>query len=341
MTIAIDAMGGDFAPRNPVRGAIQAVKENDVSVILVGDELAVKHELDQCSGYDPSKVEIVHASQVVEMGESAVHALRSKKDSSMRVAYNLHKQGDVNAVVSAGHSGAMLAIGKFVLKSIKGIERPCISALLPTKDKDGKVLLLDAGANLDCHPELLLEFAILGDVYSEHIHHVDNPRIGLLNIGGEPGKGNEVSKATYELLQNSSLNFIGNIEGKEFFNGHVDVVVTDGFAGNILLKSVQGAASFIKTILKDEIESSFTSKIGALFMSSTFKALKKRTDYAEFGGAPLLGLRGVGVVCHGNSNEAAIQFGVKFAHWASQANMVSRVEEKLHSNQELLQNNSL
>ncbi|MGK0289969.1 MAG: glycerol-3-phosphate acyltransferase PlsX [bacterium] len=334
MTIALDVMGGDFAPQHPIQGAISALKELSLKkIVLVGDEAEIKKELNRYE-FDASKIEIVHATQVVEMNESVVDALRIKKDSSMRVAYNLHKSGDVDGVISAGNSAAMLAIGKFVLKTIKGIDRPCISAFLPTIKPRGRVLLVDAGANMDCSPKHLLQFAFLGDVYAEYIHSIPHPRIGLLNVGAEEGKGNELVKETYHLLKKSSLNFIGNIEGKEFFYGDVDVVVTDGFSGNVLLKSAQGASKLITTILKEEINKSFFAKAGSTLLSRSLHRLKERTYYAGFNGAPLLGLRGVGVVCHGNSSPEAIQHGIQFCEWASQANMAQRVEEKILENQE-------
>ena len=325
MAIAIDAMGGDLYPKIPVLGAIKAVNEKKIPVVLVGDEPEIKKELDKCS-YNKKLVEIVHTTEIVGMDEHVASALRTKKNSSMRVCYDLHKKGDVKGVVSAGNSGAMLAIGRFVLKTIKGIDRPCISALLPSIKE--KVLLVDAGANMDCSPENLLQFAILGDVYMEHIHQRVNPRIGLLNVGAEEGKGDERTKSAYDLLKNSSLNFVGNIEGKEFFNGDIDIVVTDGFAGNILLKSVQGAANFVKDILEEEIRKSTISKLGALLMMPALKGIKKRTYYAEYGGAPLLGLKGNGIVCHGKSNPDALLFGINFAKWAADANLVERMEEK-------------
>lgn len=332
MTIAVDAMGGDFAPKEPVKGAIEAVNELGIPVVLVGDESAIKKELSGLK-FEASKVDIRHTTQVVTMEDQAVVALRTKKDSSMRVAYNLHKEGRVDGVVSAGHSGSMLAMGKFVLKTVPGIDRPCISALMPSlKDK---ILLLDAGANMDCSANNLLQFAILGDVYMEYIHNVKNPRIGLLNIGSEEGKGNQLVKYTYELLKKSSLNFTGNIEGKEFFNGGFDVVVTDGFAGNVLLKSVQGSASFIKGLIKQEVGKSLFSKIGAALMYGAFKNLKKKTDYSEYGGAPLLGLKGVSIVCHGSSNANAVKNAVKFAQWAADANVVNKMEDKISKNIEL------
>ena len=334
MAIAIDVMGGDFAPKIPVRGAVKTVNEEEIDLVLVGDQNAIKKELDLCK-FDARKINIVHANQSIDMHESALQALRFKKDSSMRLAYDLHKNGEVEGVVSAGHSGAMLAIGKFVLKTIKGIDRPCISALLPSNKS--QVLLLDAGANLDCQPFHLLQFAIMGDVYAKHILHISNPKIRLLNIGEERTKGNELAKDTYELLsQCESINFLGNLEGKAFFNGETDVVVTDGYPGNIFLKSVQGAANFVGDILEEEIEKSILSKLGALLMKPVFKNMKTRINYASYGGAPLLGLRGVGVVCHGSSNVDAIQFAIRFANWASEAKMVSKVEEVIHQNQEHL-----
>lgn len=337
MTIAVDAMGGDLFPGNPVLGALKAVNEKNINIILVGDEKVIKRELEGCR-YNAGKVEIVHASQFVGMDEPVRSAMRSKRDSSMRVCYNLHKKGDAKGVVSAGNSGAMLAIGKFVLRTIPGIDRPCISALLPSI-KQKKVLLVDAGANMDCTPENLFQFAILGDVYMQHIHTVKNPRIGLLNIGAEEGKGDERSREAYKLLKESSMNFVGNIEGKEFFDGDLDIVVTDGFSGNVLLKSVQGAAKFVTRALKQEIEQSFSSKIGALMMKKAFDGLKKRTDYAEFGGAPLLGLKGNSIVCHGGSNPEALLFGINFANWAAEARLVERMEEKILEYREDLDKN--
>lgn len=335
MPIAIDAMGGDFAPRNPVRAAIKAVNEDGIDAVLVGDEAAIKQELDKGGKYDARKIEIHHTTQVVEMDESAVVALKRKKDSSMRVAYNLHKEGRVGGVVSAGHSGAMLSFGHFVLRPIKGIDRPCISALLPSMK--GRVLLLDAGANLECESKHLIQFALLGSVYMRYIHSVNSPRISLLNVGSEEGKGHDLVKRTYEALQNSSLNFVGNVEGKNFFLGEVDVVVTDGFSGNVLLKSVQGAANFVTHVLREEVEKSFISKLGAALMNQTFKKMKKRINYAEYGGAPLLGLKGVGIVCHGNSNPEAIQSGIRFAKWAEDVSLVTKMEEYILKNKEILQ----
>jgi len=336
MPIALDVMGGDFYPQIPVESALIAASEG-IKVLLVGDETRIKKELEG-KRFDASKIEIHHASEVIEMQESIVKAMRTKKDASMRVCFNLHKQGLASGVVSAGSSGGMLAIGKYVLKTLSGVDRPCISALMPSLT--GKVLLLDAGANMDCTPQQLAQFASLGEIYMRVIHNIPEPRVGLLNIGSEEGKGDERSKRAYELLKLLPINFTGNIEGKEFFHGDVDVVVTDGFAGNVLLKSVQGAAKFILQSLKTEIEKSSRSKAGALLMKPAFNALKKRTDYQSWGGAPLLGMKGVGIVCHGSSDASAIAYGIRFAQWAAESNLTERMAESLAKSSDLLKPSS-
>ncbi|MBU2511462.1 phosphate acyltransferase PlsX [bacterium] len=326
MPIAVDAMGGDFYPHNPVAGAIKAVKEKNISIILVGDEDKIMRELDKYR-FNPNKVEVIHAKEMIEMEDHVVTALRRKKESSMHLCFKLHKTNQVDGVVSAGNSGAMLAIGHYILKTVPGINRPCISALLPSKKE--KVLLVDAGANTDCSAETMLQFALLGSLYMQEIHLKKNPRIGLLNIGSEEGKGDERSQRAYQLLKASSLNFIGNVEGQAFFNGDVDVVVSDGFAGNILLKSVQGAADFVSNLVRGEIKHSFLAKIGALFMLFSLLRLKKQTNYAEFGGAPLLGLKGNTIICHGRSNPQAIAFAIKFSQWSHETHLVEKIQESI------------
>lgn len=326
-------MGGDFYPQNPVLGAIAAVRAHKADVILVGDQSRIRQELARYR-FDYRKLEIVNAAETVEMSDGVINALRKKKHSSMRICFDLVKSGAADGVVSAGNSGAMLAIGHYVLKTVAGVDRPCISALLPSNKHT--VLLVDAGANVDCSPQNLLQFAILGSSYREAIHGINHPKIGLLNIGSEEGKGDERSKITYHLLKQSSLNFIGNIEGKEFFSADVDVVVTDGFAGNVLLKSVQGAADFVKRLFKAEIDRSLLARFGSLLMAGAYNRLKSRTDYAHFGGAPLLGLRGNAIVCHGSSNPQAIAFGIRFSQWAHQCRLKEKLEEALLSHQLLL-----
>lgn len=326
MTIAIDAMGGDAFPEVPVQGAVKAVNEQKIHVLLVGDETAIKKELDK-HNYNRSKIEIAHASQIIGMDEPAASALRIKKDASMRVCFDLHKSGMAEGVVSAGNSGAMLAVGRYVLKMIPGISRPCISALLPSLGEN--VLLIDAGANIDCTPEHLCQFAILGHIYMSEFHSVESPRIGLLNVGSEEGKGDERSKKTFDLLKETPLNFIGNVEGEDFFSGDVDIVVTDGFAGNILLKSVQAAASFTVKLIAREMQHSLLTRFGALCLKTSFRRLKKQINYAEFGGAPLVGLRGNGIVCHGKSNRDAISFGISLAQKAADERWAERMAENI------------
>lgn len=324
MTIAIDAMGGDTFPDNPVLGAVKAAAEQQIQILLVGDEQAVKKELDK-HRCDHSRIEIIHASQVIGMDEPVASVLRIKKDASLRVCYDLHKQGTVDGVVSAGNSGAMLAVGRFVMKMIPGISRPSISAILPSMG--GKVLLVDAGANIDCTPDQLLQFAILGHLYMSELHGIPSPRIGLLNVGSEEGKGDERRKKTFDLLKEIPLNFIGNIEGEDFFSGDVDIVVTDGFAGNILLKSVQAAASFTVKQITREVQQSLRARFGALWMIKPFKRLKKLINYAELGGAPLIGLKGNGIVCHGKSNPDAISYGIWLAQKAADERWAERISE--------------
>lgn len=333
MPIAIDAMGGDNYPQVPVSGAISAVKEKNVHVLLVGDDAEIKTALKK-HRFDSKKVDIVPASEVIDMNDSVNIALKAKKDSSMRVCFNLHKSGEADGVVSAGHSGAMMAIGRFVLKTVQGIDRPCISALLPSRNE--KVLLLDAGANIDCASSNLFEFAVLGSVYMQEIHSIENPRIGLLNIGSEPNKGDDKRRQTYRLLKDSPLNFVGNIEGKEFFEGNIDVVVTDGFSGNVLLKSVQGAADFMQMMFEQELKRSVKSKLGALLMQSSFRRIRKQTDYAEFGGAPLLGLKGNSIICHGASNDRALAHAIGFSQWAHETELITKIEDKILEYKELL-----
>lgn len=332
MPIALDAMGGDYYPRVPVEAALLAAAEG-TSVVLVGDEAALKKELEG-KRYDATKLDIHHASEVIEMHEPIVKAMRTKKDASMRVCYDLHKKGEVSGVVSAGSSGAMLAIGKFVLKTLPGVDRPCISALMPSLKE--KLLLVDAGANMDCTPAHLVQFAALGEIYMRIIHKIPSPRVALLNIGSEEGKGDELTKKAFELIKQLPLNFIGNLEGKEFFDGNADVVVCDGFSGNVLLKSVQGAAKYMMGVLKEEIKKSKRSMIGAAMMRPAFSRLKARSAYQNFGGAPLLGLNGVGVVCHGSSDAQAVHFGLQFAQWAAEAKLVDQMGDSLNAAQEII-----
>src|SRR6266852_609372 len=291
MKIAVDAMGGDHGPRVVVEGAVAAVREFGASVILVGDRPAIDREVVRLNAQGLA-LEIRHASQVVGMAESPSHALRRKRDSSLRVAAELVKEGEASAFISAGNTGAAMAISMFVIGVLPGVDRPAIAAVLPNLRKF--TILLDAGANVDPKAEHLLQFAVMGHVYARDILGLDSPRVGILSVGEEEGKGNELTKEAYEQLRESSLNFVGNVEGRDIYNGRCDVVVTDGFTGNVALK------------------------ISERLAMPAFERFRRRIDYTEMGGAPLLGIDGAAIICHGASPVKAIKNAVRVAQeWAS------------------------
>ncbi len=306
MQIALDAMGGDHGPEELIAGALQAIHQADVNVSLVGDERLLQSCLLKAApdAAAASRITIVHSSQVIEMNENPVDAVRKKKDSSILVAFDLICRGEAQAVVSAGHSGATLTAAVRKLGRLEGVSRPGLASIFPTLKKP--VVLMDIGANVDCRAQHLLQFAIMAAAFSR-IHDISNPRVGLLSIGEETGKGNSLVKETSVLLQQSSLNFIGNVEGRDVFQGDVDVIVCDGFVGNICLKISEGLADAAMKMLGDEIRKSLLAKIGYLLARPAFKAFKKRVDYSEYGGAPLLGVDGTGIVCHGKSDSVAIK----------------------------------
>lgn len=320
--IAVDAMGGDNSPAAEVAGAVAACRELGCRVVLVGDTAQIQAELDKHQTRDLS-LEIHHASEVVGMHDSPSDALRKKKDSSIRVAYDLVQQGAAAAVVSAGNSGAIMACGMFVFGRVKGIERPAIGTFLP--NLNDQTMVLDMGANVDCKASHLYQFAIMGSLYVEHFLNKPNPRVGLLSNGEEEKKGNALTRETHQLLKEAPLNYLGYVEGGDVYNGSVDVVVCDGFVGNVLLKVSEGLAVAIGTMLKQEIGSRFWAKVGYFFSRSAFAAFKKRTNPAEYGGAPLLGIAGVGIVCHGSSDPVAISIAIRQAGEYAEI----RFEEKL------------
>lgn len=310
MRIAVDAMGGDFAPEATVKGSVDAAREFGVGVILVGHKDAVGREL---AGLDTRglDIQVRHASQVVDMHDSAMAPLRKKKDSSIAVATSLVKSGDAVAVVSAGHTGAAMSTAFFTLGLMKGVERPAIATLMPTTS--GHSIVLDAGANVDCKPGHLLQFAIMGDVFAKKVRGITKPKVGLLSIGEEDTKGNDLTKEAFKLLKASRLNFIGNIEGRDVHTGKADIIVCDGFIGNIVLKISEGLAEALNTLLKREIEEAIGGQLGYLLLRSAFKKFKKRIDYHEVGGAPLLGIDGISIVSHGSSSAKAIMNAVRVA----------------------------
>ena len=301
--VALDAMGGDRAPEATVAGAVQAARESSIPVLLVGDETRLAAELGRHE-HLPSGLEVVHSGESIGMDESPGHALLRKRDSSVMVAVNLVKEGRACGVVSAGNSGAVTGAALLRLGMLPGVEKPAIASLLPTRR--GKVVVLDVGATVDARPEHLLAFARIGERYARCVLQVDRPRVGLLSIGEEPSKGNALVKSTLPLLEGSGLNFAGNVEGRDVARGNVEVVVCDGFTGNVLLKVVEGYAEFFCEMLKEGLGSSWRSRLGAWLARPSLRGMARRLDYASYGGALLLGVNGVVVIGHGRSSSGAV-----------------------------------
>lgn len=320
--VAVDAMGGDFAPEETVKGACQAVKLfPDLEVILVGPEDRLLKLLKK---YNPPRISVKQASQVIGMDESPVSAVREKKDSSINVACQLLKDRQAEALVSAGNTGAFMAAALFKLGRIPGVERPAIATIFPTGTS--RVLLLDMGANSDNRPHHLKQFGEMGSVFAEKVMHLPNPRVGLLNIGEEPEKGNELTRATYPLLKDSKLNFIGMVESKEILSGKVDVVVCDGFVGNLLLKFGESLASFVMDMLKKELFKNVFTMLAALLLVPAFRSLRKRLDFNEMGGAPILGVDGICFKAHGRSKAKAIMNAIRAAAEAARGDMLNVIK---------------
>src|SRR5213594_1393939 len=308
-------MGGDHGPAVIVEGAADAVREFGASVILVGNRDAIERELARLNAGNLG-LEIRHASQVVEMAESPSQALRRKRDSSLRIAAELVRDGKASAFVSAGNTGAAMAISMFVIGVLRGVDRPAIAAVLPNLKKF--TVLLDVGANVDPKPWHMFQFAVMGNVYARDILGLESPRVGLLSVGEEEGKGNELTKEAYEQLKESSLNFVGNVEGRDIYNGRCDVVVTDGFTGNVALKISESLADMLGSMIKEELMRDARSKLGAKLAMPAFERFRRRIDYTEMGGAPLLGIDGAAIICHGASPVKAIKNAVRVAQeWAS------------------------
>lgn len=326
MKIALDAMGGDRSPSVEVEGAILAAKEYDAEIVLVGDEKLLRHEIEK-NGAAGLPLSIYQASQRVEMHESPSSVLRKKKDSSIVVATTLVREGKASAVVSAGHTGATMAAALFILGTIKGVERPAIATILPTLQ--GVAIMLDVGANVDCKPRHLFQFAIMGHAYALKVLQKENPRIGLLSIGEEDTKGNVLTKETFKHLKDSPLNFIGNIEGRDVYAGNADVIVCDGFIGNVALKISEGVAETIGKLLAREIGRSYLGKIGYLLLKPAFRSFKKKVDYAEYGGAPLLGVNGICIICHGRSSPRAIKNALAMAVELTKVQTINMVQKDI------------
>lgn len=327
MRIVLDAMGGDYAPKEPVAGAVQALKDfDDIHIILVGDEELINEELTNFT-YPNDRITIEHTTEVIGMNEAPATAIRRKRKSSIVVGANLVKKDKGDAFVSAGNTGACMAAGVIKIRPLEGVHRPAIATVLPNV-KDGTVMM-DAGANVDCKPEELVQFGLMGKVYAEKILKRNNPKVGLLSNGEEKKKGNKLTKETYPLLEETPLNFVGNVEGRDIFNGEVDVVLCDGFVGNIVLKATEGLASAIKSILKEEATSSLRTMIGGKLMGPALDGLKKRLDYTEYGGAPLLGLKKMVIISHGSSNGWAIRNAIRVARESLISGVVDEIEENI------------
>lgn len=328
LKIAVDCMGGDFAPASEVEGAIQAVRELGVGVILTGQEARVREELRRQGWAGGSGIEVVHASEVITMDDPVAQAVRRKRDSSVSVAAREVVQGRAVGLVSAGNTGAVMMTAKLKFKTLRSVDRPALATVVPTVNGRG-ALLLDVGANADSKPEHLVQFAVMGSIYAGAIFNIKEPKVGLLSIGEEEIKGNDLTKETHQLLKRSSVRFVGNVEGRGIFAGDVDVIVCDGFNGNVVLKVSEGIIETVIALLKHELQSSLQTKAGALLVRPAFQAFKKRLDYAEYGGAPLLGAAHPTVICHGRSNGRAIRNAIRVAKEFYEAGLNARIEREL------------
>ncbi|MFD0711233.1 phosphate acyltransferase PlsX [Paenibacillus sp. GCM10027626] len=322
MRIAIDAMGGDHAPEQIVKGALDAAAAwTDVKLLLVGDQARIEACM---QGAKPGNVELVHASDVISPDDEPVKAVRRKKDSSMVVAGRLVREGEAEAMISAGNTGALMTTGLLVVGRIDGIERPALAPMLPTMDDVG-VLALDLGANMDSKPEHLVQYAIMGSIYRTRVHGLERPRVGLLNVGTEAMKGNELTKAAFGLLENAPVEFIGNVEARDVLSRNCDVLVCDGFAGNIMLKAMEGTAITLMREIKNAMTSSWISKLAALTVRPRLKAMAAKMDYKEHGAGPLLGVSGLVLKCHGSSNDQAVKNAIGKARVAVQNRLVESI----------------
>jgi glycerol-3-phosphate acyltransferase PlsX len=328
LTIALDAMGGDHAPKVEVEGAVRAARSLGVKVILVGQQDAVRRELQEHEDHRQLPIEIVHASERVTMEDSAAKAVRTKRDSSVRVASRLVRDGVAQCFVSAGNTGAVMATAKMVQGVIPGVDRPALAGIFPTMEGI-PVVLVDVGANVDCSPEMLAQFAVMGEIYSRQVLRRPQPRVGILSIGEEDHKGNDLTRAAWQLLKSLRINFIGNVEGGDIYASNVDVIVCDGFIGNVALKVSEGLVDMFKKLLRDSLEATITGKIGYVLSKNAFGAFRKRLDYSEYGGAPLLGVRGGCIICHGRSNANAIKNAIRVAAEFSSGNVNQKIEDEL------------
>lgn len=328
-TVAVDAMGGDAAPRVEVEGAILAARSYPVKILLVGRQEILRRELAEHLA-DHVAIEIVNAGEVITMEDAVAKAVRAKRDSSIRVAARLVRDGRAQGLVSAGNTGAVMATSKIVLGTLSGVHRPALASVFPTL-KGTAAVMIDVGANVDSTPQMLAEFAVMGEAYSRVICRQQRPRVGLLSIGEEEHKGNYVTRQATPLLKELPIHFIGNVEGRDLYSGEVDVIVCDGFTGNVALKVSEGLIEIIKFMLQDSLTATVTRKIGYVLARTAFDDFKSRVDYSEYGGAPLLGLKGVCIICHGRSNPNAIKNAIRVAMEFSKGRVNETIESALRA----------
>jgi phosphate acyltransferase len=310
--IALDAMGSDRSPRPEIEGAIQAARQLGTRVLLIGQEDHIRRELGRHRWISQLPIEVVHASEVITMEDKAAQAVRTKKQSSMHVGIRLVREGKAAGFVTAGNTGAAMAAAKMILGALPGVDRPALAAVFPTAVGTG-AMLLDVGANVDCDAHNLEQFAVMGEIYFRSIFGTRRPRVGLLSIGEEETKGNLLTRESFQLLKQLPLNFVGNVEGRDLYNGNVDVIVADGFVGNVALKISEGVVNLVRATLKEALQATVTRQVGYLLSRSAFTDFKKRLDHTEYGGAPLLGLKGVSIITHGSSNANAIKNAIRVA----------------------------
>jgi len=325
--IAVDAMGGDFAPRHVVDGALAAARHFDLGVALVGPRAHIDAELRRHDDVDPGRLRIVEATDIVAMTDSPSAALRRKPNASIKVAAEIVARGEASALFSAGHTGATVMAAYAAFGTLPGVDRPALAATIPTRRRPA--ILLDVGASVECRPQHLLQFAIMGSVYARVVFGLDSPRVGLLSIGEEASKGNELTREAHRLLKMSPLAFIGNVEARDVYSGNADVIVCDGFTGNVALKISEGLVDVVETLLRDELSSTITMRVGSLLTRRALRRFKRRVDYSEYGGAPLLGLAGVTIVGHGRSSAKAVRNAVALAYRFASQRFIERVEQNI------------
>jgi len=326
--IVLDAMGGDHAPEQIINGALIALKEfDDISISLVGKADVISGYLDQ-KDFDAKRMEIIHASETIEMAEPPVNAIKNKKDSSMVVGMNLVSEGNGDVFITAGSTGACVAGATLIIRRAPGVKRPALAPVLPTKTGKG-VLLIDCGANVDCKPLYLKQFGVMGSIYMQKVMGIENPRVGLINNGAEAEKGNALTKEAYMLLLETNVHFAGNVEGRDILSGDYDVAVCDGFTGNIVMKFLEGTAKTLMSMLKDELMGSFTTKVGTLLIKNSLINFKKKMDYTEYGGALLLGVNAGVIKAHGSSNAKAIYNTIRQARLFTLGNIVEVIKDEI------------